>query len=562
MPVVQAPITPAQAAAELLRRRRARGRLAYYAQSIDIPGAPLGEEEDPQTEVFKTVETTMAAHHLLICDAVQECIETFGGRLIIMAPPGSAKSSYVSVVTPPWAMGRWSGFRTILAGYGVDLAVKQSRRARNVCRQKKHTSIFPGGRLTEDQRAADEWKLANDSEFMAAGFQTGITGNRADLLLVDDPVKNREDADSPTIRAKTADEFRDSAQTRLKPGGSIVIIMTRWHEDDLVGSILPENYAGESGYIACRDGQTWRVINLPAKAEHMDDPLGRKPGEYLWPQWFPPSHWAIWENNPRAARTWSALFQQRPSPESGLQFQRSKVRWYDPDMPWRADREPGTPGFGTEDNPACCPRTVRQYGASDYATTDDGGDFTEHGLFGIDHKGQLFGRDWWSGQRETDVSIAAWNSMVARHRHDKDSAQPVVKWWNEGGPIDKAIKPAINRSMQEYPDQLAWVAVETMVSVKDKAVKLASFHARWNAGMVWLPIRRDWAQQLVDQLVKFPTGKFDDKCDVCGLVGRGIDKMGNAAVPSPIERRPGLKPFTKEWLEWEPEQPPSVRYYS
>jgi predicted phage terminase large subunit-like protein len=536
--------------------------LAEYARAIDIPMAPPSDD-DYENEVFKPVETTLAAHHILFCDEVQACLEKPMGRLIIQAPPGSAKTSYVSVVAPPWIMGKIPGYRVILASYSSDQAVKPSRRARSICRQRKHTSIFPDGGLNEERSAAIEWKLNNGSEFMAGGFQSGITGNRADALLVDDPVKNRQDADSPTVRETTENEFRESAKTRLKPGASIIIVMTRWNEADLVGSILPEDYAGESGDILCRDGQVWRVVNMPAKSEHADDPLGRPIGTYLWPEWFPEAHWHQWERDPRAARTWSALFQQRPSPEKGLQFQRDMFRWYEPD---RKDLPPpGTVGYGTMDKPCGAPKVLRLYGASDYATTDDGGDFTEHAVAGLDHLANLCFVDWWSGQRETDVSIAAFVNLVMMHRRHKLSAYPVVKWWNEGGPIDKAIKPAINRAMREAPNGEGFITCEAMPSIKDKAIKLLSFHARVSAHTVYLPVPRPgrmWPQAVVDQLIGFPAGRYDDKADVCGLLGRGIDAMLEGALPSADERKPGLKPFTQEWLEYSEPKAPKVRYWT
>lgn len=561
------PVNPAQAAAALLRRRRARGSLLEYARTIDVPGAPA--DDTPEADPISVIERgpdPLPHHVTVMLGAIERTIRKHRGRLIIMAPPGSAKSSYVSVTTPAWAMqlpgAGGTEYRCILASYASDLAEGQSRRARSLVQQKKHTAIYPRGGLKHGQRAASDWKLDNGAEFMARGFMSGITGNRADLLLVDDPLKNREQADSSTVRKKISDEFRESAKTRLKPSGSIIIIMTRWHEDDLVGEILPEDYAGESGMIQGRDGQTWEVLNIPAEAEHLDDPLGRPlsgDARWLWPQWFTEEHWLEFKNDPRAARTWSALYQQRPSPATGLQFQRVKVRWYDPDNPRLPP--PGTPGYGDETSPAGPPKIVRQYGASDWATKDDGGDFTEHGLMGMDHIGNMIFRDWWSGQKETDVGIFNLNKMVARHRDDKDSASRVHRWYNEGGPIDKAIKPAINRAMREYEGGHAYVSHEAMPSIKDKEIKLLSFHARWNSGTVWFPVRREWAQKVVDALVKFPTGKYDDKPDVCGLLGRGIDKMGTAALPSIDERRPGLVPFSAAWLEYSEQKAPTVRYW-
>jgi predicted phage terminase large subunit-like protein len=367
----------------------------------------------------------------------------------------------------------------------------------------------------------------------------GITGNRANGILIDDPVANREEADSQTVQDKIEAEFIDSASTRLLPNGWIILIQTRWNENDLAGRNLPENYKGESGRILCRDGQWWTVINIPAKAEHEDDPLGRAPGEYLWPEWFTSEHWAQWEHNPRAARTWSSLFQQRPTAGEGLEFKREWFKWYDPDVP------AGQPGGR--------PRLLTLYGASDYATKEDKGDYTEHGIVGLDEQkdgANFWFLDWWFGQKTTDISIDAATALIHRHRPRR--------WWNEGGPIDSAISPALKRAMREHNPPVH-VTIEPLTSIKNKAVKLASFQARAAAGKVYLPLHRAWATRLVDQLCGFPAAKFDDAADVCGLIGRGVDAMMAPHAPS-IQARQVLRPFTAAWLEATEQQPMTVRY--
>lgn len=326
-------LNDAQVGTEILRRQRARSSLMEYSQAIDIPGAPVTNRDDE--EIFKPIETRVAHHHRLLMQAITRCMTNpDGGRLMLFLPPGCAKSTYADVVGGTWALGKWPGHRIILASYATGIATKQSRKARAVCRQKAYGTIWPERpRLLDDQRAVDEWSLTNGSEFMAAGILAGITGNRANGVIIDDPVANREQADSATIREKIYAEYVDTALTRLLPGGYVILIMTRWHSDDLAGAILPEDYYGESGVIDCRDGQTWEVLSLPAKCERADDPLGRQIGDYIWPEWFKPRHFATWENNPRARRTWAALYQQRPTIEGGLHFARSDFGWYDPDLP-------------------------------------------------------------------------------------------------------------------------------------------------------------------------------------------------------------------------------------
>jgi len=506
---------------------------------MELPGVPLSatlDAEDPATRrlvdpvervrwAFKPIETRVALHHALTMAVMQRAMLKPRGRAMIFEPPGAAKSTYACAASA-WYMGKFPDSAIIYTSYASPIAAKQSRRVRAICRDVDYSAIWPEHPLLlDDQRAIDDWSLTNGSSFLSAGLLAGITGNRADGLMIDDPVQNREQADSSTIRTKTYEEFVDTATTRAKPSMWIILIQTRWHEDDLAGSILPAGYAGESGLILCRDGNVWEVLCIPAEAERADDPLGRKAGEFLWPEYFPTEHWLQWRNNPRARRTWSALYQQRPAPDIGIQFNRAilEAAMYNPHM-----------ARGDED---ALPKDLRFYGASDYATLSDRGDFTEHGVFGMDTKGDLWAADWWSGQKETDVTIDAFIAKVGIWKP--------AKWANEGGLIDKAIGPAIRRRMRETQK---YVAIEVLPSIQNKETKLQSFHARAMAGSVHLP-RNDWGYAVLDQLVGFPGAKFDDKADVCGLIGRMIDQMVEAhetVAPS----KPLLIPYSAAWVEW------------
>jgi hypothetical protein len=353
-------LTPEFAAKELLRRQRARASLVAYSQAIEIPGVPNVEFDNDEAEIieidgiptegkllnpletvpvtYEPVNLPEAIHHVLMMDAIQRCIEKARGRTIIMAPPGSAKSTK-ALTGASWAMGRKRNTQVIIGSYGSSIACKQSRKVRSICRSQFYSSLWPGRPLLmDDQRAIDDWSLSNGSSLMAAGLLAGVTGNRCDLFILDDVVQNREQADSATIRDKTWSEYTDTVLTRAKPWMSVLAIGTRWHEEDLIGMILPEYYEGESGMIKCRDGQLWEVLCLTAECERADDPCGRKIGEFLWPEYWPREHWSPWRDDPRAARTWAALFQQRPAPFMGIHFTREHLQWYDPWLP-RSDEE-------------------------------------------------------------------------------------------------------------------------------------------------------------------------------------------------------------------------------
>lgn len=200
------------------------------------------------------------------------------------------------------------------------------------------------------------------------------------------------------------------------------------------------------------------------------------------------------------------------------------------------------------------PATLRVYGASDYATMEPQKgkkepDFTEHGVVGMCPRGDLWFLDWWYGQKETDKSIAQFIRLAGVWKPQR--------WWNEGGLIDKAIGPAIRDAMRRAN---RYVAIESLPSVLDKGAKLQSFHARAAAGTVHFPIRAPWAERVIEQLVKFPAGRWDDAADVCGLIGRGLDQMFAPSEPV-AQRKPMLVPFTAAWLEHDQFAKPKVRYF-
>lgn len=522
------PTTATDAAAEMIRRKRCQQSLHSFALNINIPGAPM-DALMPDEDLVGPARDLMADHHALICDKIQDTMNTPYGRLMLFLPPGAAKSSYANVALA-WDMSRPPPLhqagdkRLIMVSYNDKIVTKQSSRVQAICKSPEYQLWDEKVTLVTD--AKGEWSLSNGAELMAAGILSGITGNRADGILIDDPVKNREDADSDSVRDKTTDEYNDSIMTRLKPGAWIILIMTRWHEADLAGQLLPLDYDGRCGKIKCTDGMEWEVVNIPAKCERGDDPIGRKPGEYLWTDWFPPRHWKQYEDvtTREKRRTWNSLYQQRPTAEGAGDFKRSDINWYEP---------------GDE------PVMMHLYGASDYAVTDKGGDWSEHGVAGIDTDNKLWIIDWWSGQVEPDKSVDAFLDLAQKYQ-DESNMHTLLMWVNEGGVIDKAIRPAINREMRE---RNVFVDLRTLPSIKDKRAKCASFIARCSAGVVWLP-KLPWAYDLVDQLVAGAAGRFDDKYDVAGLIGRMIDKW-TSATPPVSKKRTGIKPFTAAWLEYQ-----------
>lgn len=457
-----------------------------------MPGAPVSDDEDEW--LFRPIETTIADHHNLLLAAMQETMQTRYGRLMVFMPPGSAKSTYGSVVAPTWYMGKRPGARIILSSYGSDLARKHGRRARQLVRQDRYRSIF-GATVSADTSAADEWAMTNGSEYMAAGLLAGITGNRAEGIIIDDPVRGREAADSAVTRQKTWDAYQDDLLTRAVPGAWMVLIQTRWHEDDLAGRLLPEGYDGRSGIVSCRDGMDWRVINLPAKCERADDPLGRKIGDYLWPEWFDRDHWKPFE---RQQRTWSALYQQRPSPDDGIYFVREMFRT----MP--------TP-------PASA---MRVYGASDYAVTAGGGDWTVHIVVGIDADGRMHVLDLWRQQASSDAWVEAWCDLVRKWKP--------LEWAEETGQIRAGVGPFLDRRARERG---AYTMRRQFPTRGDKAVRAQSIRGRMAMEGLYASPSAPWWTDLQTECLAFPAGVHDDQVDALGLIGQLLDRILPADKP-------------------------------
>jgi len=406
---------------------------------------------------------------------------------MVLMPPGSAKSTYASVLFPPWFMGRNPAASVLGVSNTTELAERFSRRSRNIVSLPAYTNVFGFG-VSDDTQSAGNWETQEGGEFFAAGVGSAIAGRRADLGLIDDPIKSREEADSERIREKHWDWYINDFLTRLKPGARQILIQTRWHEDDLGGRILE------------REAASWTVVKLPMLSTGDADPLGRAPGVRLWPEWFTQD---MVDAARKDVRSWNALYQQDPAPDDGDYFKREHFQEY-----------------------RTAPATLHIYGASDYAVTEGGGDFTEHGIFGLDPNGDLYVIDWWRGQAASNVWIEKQCDLIAQW-------QPHI-WFGESGPIRKAIEPFLKRRMQERmtPCRLEWLP-----SIADKVVRARAFQARAAMGNVFLPAHATWLPDLMQQLMRFPAGKYDDGVDVCSLIGRGLQfaKPPQIQRPKPVE---------------------------
>jgi predicted phage terminase large subunit-like protein len=375
----------------------------------------------------------------------------------------------------------------LAASHTTELAERWGRRVRNLVTE--NTAILKVT-LSEEQ-AVGRWGLAEGGEYMAAGANVGIAGFRAKYGLIDDPIRSRQDADSVLVRDRIWDWYLNDFRPRLIPHARQVLIQTRWHEDDLAGR--------------CLNHQHWDVLSLQAFAKS-DDQLGRSIDEPLWSDddyGYGDQLRSLRDTTP--PRIWSALYQQEPTPDSGDYF---KEEWLKP-----VDILPAL-------------STMRTYGASDYAVTSDGGDYTVHIIFGVDPLNNLYLLDVWRGQKAADVWVEAMCDLIQKYKP--------MAWAEEGGQIKSSIGPFLFRRMRE---RRVYVNHESFPTRGDKSIRARSIQGRMALDGLYYPRKAPWAADWLAELLNFPVSKHDDQCDAMGLGGQLLDKM--------IKGRAGQLPIFK-----------------
>jgi predicted phage terminase large subunit-like protein len=248
-------------------------------------------------------------HLELVNRKILETVRT-GGRLILEIPVRHGKSEIATFGTPLWLLENWPGKRVCLVSMEERFATRFGRRIRNAIQQ--HHRILTV-RLAPDISSASEWETTAEGGMLSIGIGGSMIGRGFDLLLIDDPIGSWEDAKSELVRDRMWEWWEGTARSRIEPGGAVILIMARWHPDDLAGRMVNPEFNGELAY-------DWEVINLPALAEE-SDPLGRKPGEALWPERWPEE--VLEQISKGDNRVWNAQYQQHPYATEGNFFDAS-----------------------------------------------------------------------------------------------------------------------------------------------------------------------------------------------------------------------------------------------
>jgi predicted phage terminase large subunit-like protein len=402
----------------------------------------------------------MARHHELIIEKLEAVTRGDIRRLMIFMPPRHGKSLITTQLFPAWYLGLNPRRSVISSSYGQELSDDFGRRVRGFVTDPLHQAIFPECRIAEDSSSMRRFNTVAGGSYYAVGRGGPITGRGADLLIIDDPLKDFEEAQSEAIREGLHQWYSSVAYTRLQPGGAVVLIQTRWHEDDLAGRLLREQ-RGE-----------WHVVSLPAIAES-DEPF-RKAGESLWPERFPlPELQRI--RTSVGSSTWAALYQQRPSAAEGTVFKREWWHYYGP-------------------LPSLFTRIVQSWDTAFKKGAEN--DFSVCTTWGVTPTG-FYLLHAWRGRVEfpelkriADILAAQWRPSAILVE-DKASGQSLIQ----------ELKVA-NR-LPILP-----VKVDS-----DKLARAAAVTPTVEAGKVFLPESAPWLDDYRDEMASFPTGVYDDYVD-------------------------------------------------
>ena len=419
-------------------------------------------------------------HHRKIASALDRVLDGTLRRLMILMPPQNGKSELVSRRFPAFAFGRNPNLRILEWSYSDTLAQSMSRDVQKIMSTREYRQIFPSIRLANssdiEKRTQGEFDVVGGKgSYLAAGVMGSVTGKTVDIGIVDDPIKNRAEAESEVYRDRVWAQYQSAFATRqFGDSGAIIICMTPWHEDDLAHRLLGLSKENP-------DADKWEVLRFPAIAEVAD--RYRKVGDALWPSRYPLS-----ELRSRRAGLgeydWSALYQQRPSPSGGGLF---KEEWF--------------AGKFVD----AAPVVARRARGWDTAATEDGGDYTvgvkiaeANGIFYVEDvkRGQ-----WTPGVVEQQMQLT----------FELDGKECAQREEQEGGSAGKAV-------VEAHVKKFAAFNYQGVPTTGSKIVRSKPFRVQCEAGNVRI-VRGAWNQEYIKELCGFPTGKHDDQVDgsSCGF---------------------------------------------
>jgi len=429
--------------------------------------------------------------HKEICQKLEQferdVINRKSPRLMLFMPPRHGKSELASTQFPAWFLGRNPTKEIIACSYSSTLALSFSKKVREIIRSPQFDSCFPGVMLGKDSQSTENWMTTDRGGYLAAGVGGGIVGRGADCFIIDDPVKNREDAESSNQRELVGNWYSSTARNRLEPGGGILLILTRWHQDDLAGRLL---------YDMKHGGEQWDIIVYPAEATHKEK--YREIGDPLHPDRYDTEALQALRRS-MTARDWGALFQH----EAGSILKRQDWnRW-------------------TETQPPKCEYLLQSYDTA-YSAKEQA-DFSVISTWGLFRPEGNLSQHELQVKEYPEPEVHRFDGKVphlilldvVRKRMSftdlKKEAFRLNKYWQ---PDTSIIEAKASGLPLAHELRQAGVMVQTFTPGKgtDKLSRVHSVSVLLENGVIWAP-KNKWADDLIEEAHNFPNSKFDDQVD-------------------------------------------------
>jgi predicted phage terminase large subunit-like protein len=408
-------------------------------------------------------------HHALMAKKFEAIAKGELKRVIINMPPRHTKSEFASYLFPSWFLGKFPHKKIIQCSNTGELAVGFGRKVRNLVASEAYAKVFPDVALRQDSKAAGRWSTNKNGEYFAIGVGGTVTGKGGDIVIIDDPHSEQEAAlaaGNPEVYQKVYEWYTSGPRQRLQPGGTIVMVMTRWAENDLTGRVLADAMKRSTG-------EDWDVIELPAILPS---------GNPLWPEfWSIEELEALREELPPVK--WNAQYQQKPTGEEGAIVKRD---WW---QIWEGERAPP------------CQFIIQSWDTA--FTKNERSDFSACTTWGVFYK----------NEDENDVNIILLDAFQERMEFPelKDKAYQLYKEWEPDSCVIEA-KAAGLPLILELRRMGVMVSEYTPVRGNDKFVRLNSVTDLFRSGKVWAPDMR-WAHEVIEQMAAFPNASHDDLVD-------------------------------------------------
>jgi len=409
-------------------------------------------------------------HHAKMAQAFERVARGECKRLIINMPPRHTKSEFASYLLPAWFFGKFPGKKVIQTSHTAELAVGFGRKVRNLVDSPNYKRIFPALDLQSDSKAAGRWNTNFGGEYFAIGIGGAVTGKGADILIIDDPHSEQEAAmaqTNPEIYDKTYEWYTSGPRQRLQPGGSIVVVMTRWSKRDLTGQVIKA--------AAQRSGEEWEVIEFPAILPS---------GKPLWPEfWSLDELQALKEELPNAK--WQAQYMQQPTSDVSAIIKREWWKIWD------------------EDSPPSCEFIIQSWDTAflkteraDYSACTTWGVFYQDDDRGVSRANIILLNAFKKRMEFPELKARAYQEF---NEWEVDSL--IVEAKAAGSPLIFELR-AMGIPVQEF----------TPSKGNDKIARLNAVADMFASGHVWVP-NTHWAEELVEEVASFPSGEHDDMVD-------------------------------------------------